>query len=154
VPRAGDDVNEVTIRAMRVGDFAQVYELGLRCYDVLDKPYNYWSIREVADHLQQNPGLCFVAEADGAIAGFALADETFELIEDTGHLEWVAVAPEFRRRGVASRLINAAADALRAAGKQRVVADIASDNPASRTMAARLGFTEGISVTYFQKELR
>jgi ribosomal protein S18 acetylase RimI-like enzyme len=151
---ARDDVSELTVRAMRVEDFAQVYELGLRCYDVLDKPYNYWSIREVADHLENNPSLCFVAEADGVIAGFALADETFELIDDTGHLEWVAVAPEFRRQGVASRLITAAADALRAAGKHKVVTDIASDNPASRAMAAQLGFTEGISVAYFEKELR
>jgi ribosomal protein S18 acetylase RimI-like enzyme len=146
-------VNGASIRPMRVGDFTQVYELGLLCYDVLDKPYNYWSIREVADHLEGNPGLCFVAEADGQIVGFALADETFELIEDTGHLEWVAVAPEFRKRGVASRLITTAADALRAAGKVRVVADIASDNPTSRAMAARLGWTEGISVTYFVKDL-
>lgn len=146
-------MSEVTIRPMRVDDFALVYELGLRCYDVLDKPYNYWSIRELADHLERNPGLCFVAEADAVVVGFALADETFELIEDTGHLEWVAVVSEFRKRGVASRLITTVADSLRAAGKRHLVADIASDNPASRAMAARLGFTEGISVTYFQKDL-
>lgn len=147
-------MSDVEIRPMRVADFAQVYELGLASYDVLDKPYNYWSIREVADHLEGNPGLCYVAEADGAIVGFALADATFELIENTGHLEWIAIAPAFRRHGLATRLISVVSDALREAGKERVVADIASDNPASRAMAARAGFTEGISVTYFQKELR
>ena len=145
-------MTEVSIRPMRVGDFAEVYELGLESYDVLDKPYNYWSIREVADHLEGNPGVCFVAEADGKVVGFALGDETFELIEDTGHLEWIAVAPEWRRRGVAVRLIERAVEAFRAAGRKRVVADIASGNEASRAMAARTGFTEGISVTYFVKE--
>jgi len=146
-------VTGVAVRPMLVADFGEVYELGLRCYDVLDKPYNYWSIREVADHLERNPGVCFVAEGDGRVVGFALGDETFELIEDTGHLEWVAVAPEYRRQGVAARLIERAVEAFREAGKKRVVADIASGNEASRAMAARTGFTEGISVTYFVKDL-
>jgi ribosomal protein S18 acetylase RimI-like enzyme len=146
-------MTEVSIRAMRVGDFAQVYELGLESYDVLDKPYNYWSIREVADHLERCPDACFVAEADGEVVGFALGDETFELIEDTAHLEWIAVTPEWRRQGIAARLIDRAVEAFRAAGRKRVVTDIASGNAASRAMAARTGFTEGISVTYFVKDL-
>jgi ribosomal protein S18 acetylase RimI-like enzyme len=138
---------------MRVADFGEVYELGLRCYDVLDKPYNYWSIREVADHLEGNPGLCFVAEADGRVVGFTLGDASFEILDDTGHLEWIAVAPEYRRQGVAVRLIEQIVDAFRELGKGRVVTDIASGNAASRAMAARTGFTEGISVTFFAKEL-
>jgi ribosomal protein S18 acetylase RimI-like enzyme len=138
---------------MRVADFGAVYELGLRCYDVLDKPYNYWSIREVADHLDGNPGFCFVAEADGRVVGFTLGDASFEILEDTGHLEWIAVAPEYRRQGVAVRLIEQIVDAFREIGKKRVVADIASGNRSSQAMAARTWFTEGISVTYFTKEL-
>ena len=146
-------MTDVSIRPMRVADFGDVYELGLQCYDVLDKPYNYWSIREVADHLEGNPGLCFVAEADGRVVGFTLGDASFEILEDTGHLEWIAVAPEYRRRGVAARLIDRAVETFRELGKKRVVADIASGNAASRAMAARTGFTEGISVTYWAKEL-
>lgn len=146
-------MTDISIRPMRVGDFAAVYELGLRCYDVLDKPYNYWSIREVADHLEGNPGLCFVAEAEGQVVGFALGDATFEIIEDTGHLEWIAVAPEYRRRGLGVQLVGHAVEAFRELGKRRVVADISSANEASRAMAARAGFTEGISVTFFAKEL-
>jgi ribosomal protein S18 acetylase RimI-like enzyme len=65
----------------------------------------------------------------------------------------VAVAPEYRRQGVALRLVDRAVEALREAGKKRVVADIASRNEASRAMAERTGFTEGISVTYFVKDL-
>src|SRR6266508_2206259 len=83
---------------MEVKDFAAVYELGLRCYKVTDKPYNYWSLAEVADHLQRNPELCLVADVEGDVAGFILGDATFEIIEDTAHLEWLAVSPEHRRR--------------------------------------------------------
>jgi ribosomal protein S18 acetylase RimI-like enzyme len=139
---------------MEVRDFAAVYELGLGSYDITDKPYNYWSIREVADHLERNPGLCFVAEADGRIVGFLLGDETFEILEDTAHLEWIAVHQNYRRQGVAQRLLQEAVAAVERLGRTAVVADIASGNPYSRGLARKLGFEEGLSVTYFVKRLR
>jgi ribosomal protein S18 acetylase RimI-like enzyme len=142
---------EPTIRPMEVCDFAPVYELGRRCYTLTDKPYNYWSIREVADHLETNPGLCFVAEVEGCVVGFLLGDASFELIEDTAHLEWLAVDEEYRRRGIGQRLLEAGIAAVERLGKRAVVADIASDNPYSRSLAQKLGFEEGLSVTYFTK---
>jgi ribosomal protein S18 acetylase RimI-like enzyme len=138
---------------MTVRDFGAVYELGLRCYDVTDKPYNYWSIAEVADHLQNHPALCYVAEADGQVVGFVLGSDTFEIIEDTGHIEWVAVAPEARRQGLASRLLQTLVDEIAKMGRSSVVTDIAADNPYSRGLARKLGFSEGLTVTYFTKEL-
>jgi ribosomal protein S18 acetylase RimI-like enzyme len=145
---------EPTIRPMNVRDFAAVYELGLRSYKVTDKPYNYWSIREVADHLEGNPSLCLVAEVDGRVVGFVLGDETFEILDDTAHLEWLAVDEEYRRLGIARRLLEAAVAAVEGLGKRAVVADIASDNPYSRGLAEKLGFGEGLSVTYFTKRFR
>ena len=145
---------EATIRPMEVRDFADVYELGRRSYKLTDKPYNYWSIREVADHLERNPSLCFVAEADGRVVGFILGDEAFEIIEETTHLEWIAVDDQYRRQGIARRLLEMAVAASERMGKRAVVADIAADNPYSRGLAEKLGFTEGLSVTYFTKRLR
>ena len=145
---------EPAIRPMEVRDFAAVYELGLRSYKVTDKPYNYWSIREVADHLERNPGLCFVAEAEGRVVGFLLGDEEFEILDDTAHLEWIAVDEAYRRHGVAQRLLSEGVAAVERLGKRAVVADVASDNPYSRGLAAKLGFEEGLSVTYFTKRLR
>jgi ribosomal protein S18 acetylase RimI-like enzyme len=139
---------------MEVRDFGQVYELGLRCYTVTDKPYNYWSLAEVADHLENSPGLCFVAEGEGRVVGFALGAETFEIIDDTAHLEWIAVAPEARRQGLATRLLETVVGAVTELGKARIVTDIASDNAYSRGLARKLGFEEGLSVTYFTKDLR
>ena len=145
---------EASIRPMEVRDFAAVYELGTRSYKLTDKPYNYWSIREVADHLEGNPGLCFVAEADGEVVGFVLGDETFEIIEDTAHVEWIAVDERYRRQGIAERLLAEAVAAVERLGKSAVVADVAADNPYSRGLMQKLGFEEGLSVTYFTKRLR
>lgn len=141
------------VRAMQVEDLPAVYRLGLRCYDVVDKPYNYWSVREVADHFETQTELCFVADDGGEVVGFALGAESFEIIEDTGHLEWIAVAPEHRREGLAVRLIDTFVEALRARGRKQVVADVSSANQVARVLFARAGFEEGISVTFFTRRL-
>ena len=138
---------------MRVEDLPAVYNLGLRCYHVLDKPYNYWSVREVADHFEGQPGLCFVAAEGDDVVAFVLGAESYEILEDTGHLEWIAVAPEHRREGLAVRLIDTFVEALRARGRRVVVADVSSANEASRVLFARAGFDEGISVTFFTRRL-
>src|SRR2546423_8450396 len=119
---------------MGVEDFAQVYKLGLRCYDVQDKPYNYWSIGEVAYHLEHQPKLCYVIEDEGEVVGFALGEESYEVLENTGHLEWVAVAPEYRRQGLASRLMEMLLQVYQSLGKSQVVADISRPNPAYKGM--------------------
>jgi len=144
---------DATIRPMDVKDFVDVYHLGLRSYKLTDKPYNYWSIREVADHLEGNPRLCFVAVADERVVGFILGDESFEILDDTAHLEWIAVDEQYRRHGIAQRLLGEAVAAVERLGKRAVVADIAADNPYSRGLAEKLGFEEGLSVTYFTKRL-
>ena len=130
---------------MTVEDLPAVYRLGLECYDVLDKPYNYWTVREVAEHVE--------TEAGGEVVGFALGAETYEVLEDVGHLEWLAVAPSHRGAGLATRLIGAVVEALAARGRTEVVADVSSANAASRGLFARAGFEEGISVTFFRRPL-
>jgi RimJ/RimL family protein N-acetyltransferase len=43
-------------------------------------------------------------------------------------------------------------DTFERLGNRRVDADVASDNEYSRGLTRKLGFTEGLSVTYFVKE--
>ena len=141
------------VRPMTLDDLPHVYRLGTECYDLEDKPYNYWSVREVADHFEGSPDLCFVGDSDGEVVGFALGAPSYEILENTGHLEWLAVAPEHRRGGLASELIEVVADRLRAQGRRDVVADVSSANEASRALFRRAGFEEGISVTFFTRPL-
>jgi ribosomal protein S18 acetylase RimI-like enzyme len=147
-------MRDVTIRPMTVRDFGDVYELGARCYDRRAIPYNYWSISEVADHLETSGDLCFIAEEGGRIVGFLLGEQSFEADEETAYLEWLAVDSEHRRRGLGRRLAEAALAKVEELGKARVVVDIAGPNAASRALADELGFEEDVSVSYFSKRLR
>lgn len=142
-----------TIRPMAVEDLPAVYRLGLTCYDVADKPYNYWTVREVADHLEAEPGLSFVADAGGEIVGFALAADSYEVLENTGHLEWIAISPGRRGQGLATQLIDFVVAELGRRGRADVVADVSSENAASKRLFRRAGFEESISVTFFRRSL-
>ena len=138
---------------MDVEDVPAVYRLGTRCYRVEDRPYASWSLREVVDHFDRCPDLCFVAVDEGVVVGFILGDSSYEALGDVGHLEWIAVTPERRRLGVAARLVDAALARYRELGKTRVVGDIASDNAQSAAFARRHGFVAGPSVTFYVRSL-
>jgi ribosomal protein S18 acetylase RimI-like enzyme len=146
-------VGDVTIRPMTAGDFSAVYQLGSRCFDRMTIPYNYWSIGNVAKHLETSADLCLVAEENGQVVGFLLCDETFETDEQTAYLEWLGVDAEHRRKGLGRRLTEAALARAAELGKARVVLEVAAPNTASRALFEELGFEEEVSVTYLAKRL-
>jgi [ribosomal protein S18]-alanine N-acetyltransferase len=144
---------DVTIRPMTAGDFGPVYELGSRCFDRTTIPYNYWSIGNVAKHLETSGDLCLVAEDNGRVVGFLLCDETFETDEQSAYIEWLAVDEEHRRRGLGRRLTEAALARVAALGKTRVVLEVAAPNAGSRKLFEQLGFEEEVTVTYLARRM-
>lgn len=141
------------LRSMTLDDVPAVYRLGAACYDCTAIPYVFWTLGEVAHHFESFPDLCVVAEADGAVVGFGLAAPSYELLVGTGHVEWIAVAPEQRREGLARRLVQTLLQALRARGCDTVVADVTGTNEPSRRLFARAGFAEGTTITFFRRRL-
>ncbi|GAA2050212.1 GNAT family N-acetyltransferase [Catenulispora yoronensis] len=90
-------------------------------------------------HLRR--GSAFVAEADGAVAGFGAYGpwRDFEgyrhTVEDS-----VYVHEDHHRRGVGAALLTAVIDAARHAGHRIVIADIEAGNTASIKLHERFGF--------------
>jgi GNAT superfamily N-acetyltransferase len=60
------------------------------------------SIEGVARYLDRNPGMSFVAEADAGVAGCLFGGHDGR----RGYLNHLAVAPTYRRRGIATRLVS------------------------------------------------
>ena len=86
----------------------------------------------------------FVAEQDGVVIGYVYAGleprSWKELREACGFIHDVAVREEGRRTGVATALIDAAVDWLRARGAPRVVIWTAALNAPAQRLFDRLGF--------------
>lgn len=59
------------------------------------------------------------------------------VIEDELHINWLAVNPSFRRRGIAQRLLR---ETLRDTGARRATLEVRRSNEAAAALYAKLGF--------------
>jgi ribosomal protein S18 acetylase RimI-like enzyme len=89
----------------------------------------------LARFLDRNPGLSFVAEEGGTIAGAVLCGHDGR----RGFMYRLAVAPSFRRRGIARALARAGLAALAAEGIPRCMVFVLADNRAALDFWASLG---------------
>jgi ribosomal protein S18 acetylase RimI-like enzyme len=98
-------------------------------------------------HVLDSPDGCiFVAEEDGAIAGYVYAAleplNWKELRGPAGFIHDVAVAEEARHTGIGTKLMEAAIDWLRERGAPRVILWTAAPNDVAQSLFRRLGFRE------------
>ncbi|MDI1459571.1 GNAT family N-acetyltransferase [Catellatospora sp. KI3] len=140
---------EIVIAPVGLEHLRQVLDLGYRVFDTSVKPYTSWSLTAVAEHLDSGDSACWVALDGETVVGFVLGSQTFELRDDWGYLEWIAVDPAYQGRGIAGRLVDACCEALFEGGASRVVTDVESSNSASATLMSRNGFTPAVTVTLF-----
>lgn len=93
--------------------------------------------KDIARKLRVNPEWFLVAETDGAVVGAVMAG--YE-----GHRGWInylAVSPAERKKGVGRALMQEAERVLRAAGCPKINLQVRPDNPAVIAFYERIGFT-------------
>ena len=89
--------------------------------------------------LERASGATFVATLQGADVGLAVGAE-YRGRERTAGLFGMWVAPEARRCGVASPLVEAVKAWARSAGYERIVLQVGDENAGARRLYARMGF--------------
>ena len=82
--------------------------------------------------------LAWVAERDGAVCAYALAD----VVDGAGHLEQVTVRPDHGRQGIGRLLIDVVADWARAQGYTALTLMTFRDVPWNGPYYHRLGFED------------
>ncbi len=90
----------------------------------------------VARFLRRNPGLSVVAESAGTIVGTALCGHDGR----RGFIYHLAVAREFRSRGLGRLMVARCVAALAAEGLTRVHVMVFASNPSGRRFWEHLGF--------------
>lgn len=87
-------------------------------------------------YLARNPGLSFVAVAGGAVVGCLMAGHDGR----RGYLQHLAVAPAFRRRGIAAALVEQCVSALAQEGIRKSHIDILKTNDSGKAFWERQGW--------------
>jgi len=148
-------MDEISIRLATDGDIQTLGRLGAV---LLETHYRFDEKRFMAprassaedyawflrSQLRQQDVVIFVAERNGGVVGYVYAGleptSWKELRDAAGFVHDVVIEDSSRRLGLASLLVEKAAEWLRSHGAPRVVLWTAEQNPAAQNLFSRLGF--------------
>jgi len=107
-----------------------------------------WPERSFRFELTDNPASrCWVAEVDGKLVGMIVA----WLIVDEVHVATIATHPDFRRQGIAKKLLSYALQHLSIEGAQSSFLEVRASNLAAQEMYRKFGYEEsGVRRRYYK----
>jgi ribosomal protein S18 acetylase RimI-like enzyme len=153
----GAPTKNIEVREMELEDLPAVYALGEAVFTADKWPslYRTWDEYEPVGLFHSDGEFCLVAESDNKLAGFALGS----LIDKRnsswsyGYLTWLAVDPELKRGGIASKLISAITDAFIRAGARMMIVDTDARNKPAIKLFRKHNFLHEDLHVYLSKNL-
>lgn len=148
--------SNVEIREMEIDDLPLVYALGERVFTTKwPNLYRTWDEYELVELFSSDGDFCLVAEMDDRIIGFVLGS----LIEKRrsawryGWLIWFGVEPEFKGKGVGTKLINELMEVFIKAGVRIMIVDTDQENHEAIRFFKKHGFGDPIEHLYLSRNL-
>jgi ribosomal protein S18 acetylase RimI-like enzyme len=138
----------IVIRLLRVSSYEQIIHVLDAC-GLNPRVRGRDSQRNFAKQLRSNRTLYLGAFDGKYLVGMVLG--TYDTRK--GWINRLAVLPEYRRRGVASKLVRACERSLRKRGLEMFAALIDRDNVASRGLFTKLGY-ESSDILYYRAKDR
>ncbi len=141
---------EYSVRKVTIDDYDALYELwnsteqSRRALNPVDD-----SREGIERYLKRNPNTCFVAVTDERVIGVIL----------TGHdgrraiVHHMCVHPDYRRMGIAQKLVSMAEDALKKEGIQKVFGLVFKDNDPANSFWEDQGYSLRTNLNYRNKSL-
>lgn len=120
------------IREMKSEDVASIAQLETICFS------DPWSETSIASELQNRLSYWLVAEIDGNVAGYVGSQSVL----DGADMMNLAVAPEYRRQGIAEALVFALVDHLRQKKVIALLLEVRSSNQPAISLYEKLGFVQ------------
>ena len=135
---SAEDVPEM--RSADVFDLPSVAEIDRIC----DSPA--WSVSAFRESLSSNDVFLRLALVRDNIAAFCC----FRIIDNEMEILKLAVAPEYRRRGIGRQMLSDAIERFDSAGEKRVYLEVRSRNNAAITLYESRGFVgSGVRKMYY-----
>jgi len=131
--RSAVDTDDVRIRQATRGDLSNISHLESQ---VFDEPWSY----SVFEGFLGEPAF-LIAELDGELLGYVVADWTPNYGRDFGHIKDLAVHPDARRHGLGRLLLRHAVSRLLVEGVTRIKLEVRASNEAAQQLYNDEGFS-------------
>ena len=106
-----------------------------------------WIERDVCDTISTEGAMCYVAERDGKLAAYVIG----RVIAPEGEIYRIATLPEYRKRGIAYRLLDYAYKTERGRGLETLFLEVRKENTPARALYSAYGFKEvGVRKNYYK----
>lgn len=122
----------IEIREMKAQDVPQIAELERICFS------DPWSAQSIATELDNSLSFWLVAADGEKVVGYVGS----QTVLDGSDMMNIAVAPDFRRKGLAEALVNALIDCLRQRKSRCLILEVRVSNTPAITLYEKLGFVE------------
>lgn len=129
---APEERNELSIRSAERADLLAVVHIENESFS---QPWPY----DAFERFLGEPGF-LVAETNGRVAGYVVADVTTQIGRSLGHVKDIAVHPDRRGMGVGSALLTRSLGVLAAHGAESVKLEVRRSNDDARRLYREFGF--------------
>jgi ribosomal-protein-alanine N-acetyltransferase len=132
----------LVVRQMTVADVPAVHEIDVSSFTLP------WPERSLRFEVTDNPASrCWVADLDSQVVGILI----LWLIVDEAHIASLATHLEFRRQGIAKKLLVISLDHAYAEGARKAFLEVRAGNEVARAMYRKFGFEEvGLRERYYK----
>jgi len=118
------------IRPAATNDIYDIYALNCKAF------VESWSVMALGMWQERGDDLDVWYDADGKLAAYYLGQDVLDEV----HIMQVAVAPQFRRQGLGSRLMQHEVERKRKAGMSQMLLEVRDSNRAAQQLYISLGF--------------
>ena len=135
---------DATIRRVERADLLSVVRIERACFS---DPWPY----DAFEQMVREPAF-LVAEREGAVVGYVIADVTPNHGRDIGHIKDLAVHPEMRSEGLGRALLRSVLARLRGSGAAVVRLEVRESNAVARSLYADEGFAPVRRVSNYYRD--
>ena len=139
-------MKELIIRNFKIEDYEKTMELW-KLTELPYKPLGRDRKERIKKEIEKDINLFLVAEIEGKIVGTVLATHDGR----KGWINRLAVHPDYRKKGLATKLVKYAEDWLSSQGIEIIACLIEEGNEPSMRLFKKLGYREHRDIIYFTK---
>lgn len=126
-------------RLYRPDDFPQLYAIEETCF----KPPLRFSRRYMQQIINCKDSAAWIAEENDRLTGFAVSDWANESEGTIAYVQTIEVAPEYRRQGIGSQLLQRCEDSAQSAGAILIWLHVDAQNGSALRLYRAHGYQQG-----------